>query len=71
MCRPNYFSIIVQLPELDYNRLKGHKQYRCAYLFLSAITSGYVWQEGDIGVLKVSASSYQYNNSERGSVKVT
>ncbi|KAK2154383.1 hypothetical protein LSH36_269g02021 [Paralvinella palmiformis] len=41
-----------KMPFLEAERLSGHKQLRLANLILSQMTSGYVWQEGDKGIIK-------------------
>ena len=35
-------------------QLKGYRQHRLAYMYLSFLANGYVWQEGNEGVSKVS-----------------
>ncbi|BFZ17228.1 hypothetical protein BsWGS_20267 [Bradybaena similaris] len=44
---------VAKLPLLDHNQLEGHHELRLAHLQLSLITAGYVWQNGDKGVVKV------------------
>ena len=46
--------ITYQMPLLDHERLSGHKEWRLAYMWLCAIGNGYIWQEGDKGIAKVS-----------------
>ena len=46
------------MPFLEAERLSGHKQLRLANLILSQMTSGYVWQEGDKGIIKVLVLFY-------------
>ncbi|CAG5117389.1 unnamed protein product, partial [Candidula unifasciata] len=41
-----------RLPLLDHNKLTGHHQLRLAHLQLALITCGYVWQNGEAGVVK-------------------
>ena len=45
-----------QMPLLDHNKLQGHRQWRLAYTFLTFIGNGYVWQEEDDGLIKVTVS---------------
>ena len=51
---------------LEAGRLSGHRERRLAYMLLSFMGSGYVWQEGDAGVVKVrpsEATFYSHNSS--------
>ncbi|KAK2165356.1 hypothetical protein NP493_1370g01006 [Ridgeia piscesae] len=41
------------MPLLEAGRLSGHRERRLAYMLLSFMGSGYVWQEGDAGMPKV------------------
>ncbi|XP_068128443.1 indoleamine 2,3-dioxygenase 2 isoform X2 [Hyperolius riggenbachi] len=44
---------VKQLPELDTQHLKGHRQQRLARTVLSHIVMAYVWQNGESGAVKV------------------
>lgn len=44
---------VKKLPLLDHERLTTYRELRLAHLTLSAIATGYIWQEGDQGVPKV------------------
>ena len=46
-------SLFIQLPFFDHQRLTSHRELRLAHLLLSAIATGYIWQDGDQGVPKV------------------
>lgn len=46
-------SKIDQMPLLNSQNLKGHRELRLAHLVLSSLTMGYVWQEGEHGTVKV------------------
>ncbi|XP_048259225.1 myoglobin-like isoform X1 [Haliotis rufescens] len=41
-----------EMPLLDHSKLAGYRQKRLAHLQLVLITSGYMWQEGDAGVVE-------------------
>ncbi|KAI0241541.1 hypothetical protein LSAT2_023837 [Lamellibrachia satsuma] len=43
----------VEMPLLEVKRLTRHRERRLAYMLLSFIGNGYVWQEGDAGVVKM------------------
>lgn len=43
----------VQMPLLSTNILQKHRELRLAHLALSAMTMGYVWQEGENGTVEV------------------
>ena len=47
------YKLFIQLPFLDHQRLTSHRELRLAHLLLSAIATGYIWQDGDQGVPKV------------------
>ena len=60
----SYYSIgrllhyrLVQMPLLETSRLTSHRERRLAYMLLSFIGNGYVWQEGHTGVARVSNST--------------
>jgi len=42
---------VKNMPLLDHTKLSGYKEIRYGYTCLSYITNGYVWQEGDKGVV--------------------
>nr|XP_022315934.1 myoglobin-like [Crassostrea virginica] len=44
---------VAKLPFFDHQRLTSHRELRLAHLLLSAIATGYIWQDGDQGVPKV------------------
>nr|BAD27565.1 molluscan indoleamine 2,3-dioxygenase like protein I [Haliotis diversicolor]BAD27567.1 molluscan indoleamine 2,3-dioxygenase like protein I [Haliotis diversicolor] len=43
---------VEEMPLLDHSRLTGYRQKRLAHMQLVLITSGYLWQEGDAGVVQ-------------------
>ncbi|XP_013422192.1 indoleamine 2,3-dioxygenase 2 [Lingula anatina] len=45
-------SRVEKMPLLDYTQLSDYHQYCLAHLLLSFIGAGYVWQEGDKGVVQ-------------------
>jgi len=45
---------MLQMPLLDHNKLVTSKQQRLAHMCLTFIGSAYVWQDGDIGVVRVN-----------------
>ena len=51
-------AFLLQLELLDPTRLKGHRELRLAHLQLCLITAGYVWQDGDSGIAKVTKEFY-------------
>lgn len=48
------FICFFQMPLLDASLLSGHKQLRVAFMFLSFIGGGYIWQDGEENMPKVS-----------------
>ncbi|NWH81356.1 I23O2 dioxygenase, partial [Piaya cayana] len=46
-------SRVHQMPELSTRHLRGREELHLAHLVLSFITTGYVWQEGEEGTVKV------------------
>ncbi|KAM5172107.1 indoleamine 2,3-dioxygenase 2 [Mantella aurantiaca] len=44
---------VSEMPELEIQHLKGHRQQRLARAILSHIVMGYVWQNGESGGVKV------------------
>ncbi|NWH62321.1 I23O2 dioxygenase, partial [Geococcyx californianus] len=46
-------SRVHQMPQLSTRYLRGHEELHLAHLVLSFITTGYVWQEGEEGTVKV------------------
>ncbi|NWR78884.1 I23O2 dioxygenase, partial [Centropus unirufus] len=46
-------SRVHQMPQLSTQHLRGHEELHLAHLVLSFITTGYVWQEGEEGSVKV------------------
>ncbi|XP_067681103.1 myoglobin-like [Haliotis asinina] len=57
-CMPDLVSshsmreAVKEMPLLDYSKLAGYRQKRLAHMQLVLITSGYLWQEGDAGVVQ-------------------
>lgn len=47
-------SSAVQMPLLSIQFLQKHSELRLAHLALSAMTMGYVWQEGETDTVEVS-----------------
>lgn len=46
-------DVVDEMPLLQAGRLSGHRERRLAYMLLSIMGNGYVWQEGDAGVVKM------------------
>ncbi|NWZ42614.1 I23O2 dioxygenase, partial [Brachypodius atriceps] len=46
-------SRVHQMPELSAQHLRGREELHLAHLVLSFITMGYVWQEGEEGIVQV------------------
>ncbi|NXX16667.1 I23O2 dioxygenase, partial [Podargus strigoides] len=46
-------SRVHQMPQLSTQHLRGREELHLAHLVLSFITTGYVWQEGEEGTVKV------------------
>ncbi|NXD98560.1 I23O2 dioxygenase, partial [Chaetorhynchus papuensis] len=46
-------SRVHQMPQLSTQHLQGREELRLAHLVLSCITMGYVWQEGEEGIVQV------------------
>ncbi|XP_053905747.1 indoleamine 2,3-dioxygenase 2 isoform X3 [Cuculus canorus] len=46
-------SRVHQMPQLSTRHLRGREELHLAHLVLSFITTGYVWQEGEEGTVKV------------------
>ncbi|KAK2189290.1 hypothetical protein NP493_111g04015 [Ridgeia piscesae] len=46
-------ACVDQMPLLEAGQLSGHRERRLAYMLLSFIGNGYIWQEGDAGVVRM------------------
>lgn len=47
------------MPQLSTRHLRGREELHLAHLVLSFITMGYLWQEGEEGTVKVTATREQ------------
>ncbi|XP_077325832.1 indoleamine 2,3-dioxygenase 2 isoform X1 [Lithobates pipiens] len=52
-----------QMPELDIQQLKGHRQKRLARTVLSHMVMAYVWQNGETGGVKLNANRREKRRS--------
>lgn len=51
-----------QMPQLSTRHLRGREELHLAHLVLSFITMGYLWQEGEEGTVKVTATWEQVHS---------
>lgn len=62
-----FFSLcfcLLQLPVLDTASLTSVEELRCAHTFLTFLTNGYVWQNGDADVAKVPVPLWAWSLSD-------